>query len=157
MEIIQSFRRQAKVHNNKANILREMSNNHIVIFDGVCNFCNWAVNFIIKRDPEAKFVFTPTQSELAKELMKKYQLENVGADSFLLIKDGRCFMRSSAALEITKDLSGVWFVFLVFKIVPVRIRDFLYATFARNRYRLFGRKATCMVPAKEHKRRFIGV
>ena len=57
-----------------------MSNSHIVIFDGVCNFCNWAVNFIIKRDPEAKFLFTPMQSELAKDLMLKYQADNVGVE-----------------------------------------------------------------------------
>jgi len=134
-----------------------MSNSHIVVFDGVCNFCNTAVNFIIKRDPEAKFVFTPMQTKLAKELMSKYQVNNVGVDTFLLIKDDKCFMWSSAALEITKDLSGAWFVFLVFKIVPARIRDFFYKVFARNRYNLFGRKATCMVPTKEVKSRFIGV
>jgi predicted DCC family thiol-disulfide oxidoreductase YuxK len=134
-----------------------MNNSHIVIFDGVCNFCNGAVNFIIKRDPGSKFVFTPMQSELAKELMLKYQVENVGIDTFLLIKDGRCFMFSSAALEITKDLSGFWCLSLVFKIVPAKIRDFFYKVFARNRYNLFGRKATCMVPTNDVKSRFIGV
>jgi predicted DCC family thiol-disulfide oxidoreductase YuxK len=134
-----------------------MVNSHIVIFDGVCNFCNWAVNFIIKRDPEAKFVFTPMQSELAKDLMLKYQIDNVGVDTFLLIKDGRCFIFSSAALEITKDLSGVWYLFLVFKIVPAKIRDYFYKVFARNRYKLFGRKTTCMVPTSDLRSRFIGV
>jgi len=97
------------------------------------------------------------QSELAKELMLKYQVENVGIDTFLLIKDGRCFMFSSAALEITKDLSGFWCLSLVFKIVPAKIRDFFYKVFARNRYNLFGRKATCMVPTNDVKSRFIGV
>lgn len=134
-----------------------MNNSYIVIFDGVCNFCNGAVNFIIKRDPESRFVFTPMQSELAKELMLKYQVENAGNDTVLLIKHGQCFMFSSAALEITKDLSGFWFIFLVFKIVPAKIRDFCYKVFARNRYNLFGRKARCMVPASDVKSRFIGV
>ena len=134
-----------------------MSNSHIVIFDGVCNFCNWAVNFIIKRDPDGKFVFTPMQSELAKDLMLKYQVDNVGIDTFLLIKEDQCFMWSSAALEITKDLSGLWFAFLLFKVVPATIRDYFYKVFARNRYNLFGRKATCMVPTEEVKSRFIGV
>jgi predicted DCC family thiol-disulfide oxidoreductase YuxK len=134
-----------------------MNNSYIVIFDGVCNFCNGAVNFIIKRDPESRFVFTPMQSELAKELMLKYQVENAGNDTVLLIKHGQCFMFSSAALEITKDLSGFWSIFLVFKIVPAKIRDFCYKVFARNRYNLFGRKARCMVPASDVKSRFIGV
>ncbi len=134
-----------------------MNNSYIVIFDGVCNFCNGAVNFIIKRDPESRFVFTPMQSELAKELMLKYQVENAGNDTVLLIKHGQCFMFSSAALEITKDLSGFWFIFLVFKIVPAKIRDFFYKVLARNRYNLFGRKARCMVPASDVKSRFIGV
>ncbi len=134
-----------------------MNNSYIVIFDGVCNFCNGAVNFIIKRDPESRFVFTPMQSELAKELMLKYQVENAGNDTVLLIKHGQCFMFSSAALEITKDLSGFWSIFLVFKIVPAKIRDFFYKVLARNRYNLFGRKARCMVPASDVKSRFIGV
>ena len=134
-----------------------MNNSYIVIFDGVCNFCNGAVNFIIKRDPESRFVFTPMQSELAKELMLKYQVEDAGSDTVLLIKHGQCFMFSSAALEITKDLSGFWSIFLVFIIVPAKIRDFCYKVLARNRYNFFGRKARCMVPASDVKSRFIGV
>lgn len=130
---------------------------YIVIFDGVCNFCNGAVNFIIKRDPEARFVFTPMQSDLAKELMRKHQINNVGVDTFLLIKNERCFMWSTAALEITKDLSGLWFLFLIFKIVPAKVRDYFYKVFARNRYKLFGRKPECMVPTQKIKSRFIGV
>lgn len=83
-----------------------MDNRHIVIFDGVCNFCNEAVNFIIKRDPKALFAFTPTKTDLAKELMEKYQINNVGIDTFLLIKNEECFLFSTAALEIIKDLNN---------------------------------------------------
>lgn len=133
-----------------------MSNSHIIIFDGVCNFCNGAVNFIIKRDPEAKFVFTPMQSDLAEALMRKHEIFNVGVDTFLLIKNGQCFLWSNAALEITKDLSGLWFLFLGFKIVPTKIRDYFYKIFARNRYKLFGRQPTCMIPTEKIKNRFIG-
>ena len=136
---------------------REMANSHVVVFDGVCNFCNGAVNFIIKRDPNSKFVFTPMQSDLARELTEKYAIYNVGIDTFLLIKNDQCYMWSSAAIEITKDLRGFWYLCSIFKIVPRPIRDVLYRLFARNRYALFGRQASCMVPNKEQKSRFIGV
>lgn len=134
-----------------------MDSRHIVIFDGVCNFCNGAVNFIINRDPNGIFAFTPMQSELAHELMERYSVPDVGVDTFLLIKNGQCFVFSSAALEITKDLTGLWYFFNVFRVVPKPIRDAIYKMFARNRYKLFGRKDTCMVPSKEVRSRFVGI
>ena len=134
-----------------------MDNQCIVIFDGVCNFCNSAVNFIIKRDPEGIFAFTPMQSDLARELMEKHGIHNVGIDTFLLIKNDNCFVFSTAALEITKDLSGYWYLFNVFRLLPKTIRDFFYKTFARNRYALFGRSDTCIVPSEEVRSRFVGI
>ncbi|MCH8497878.1 MAG: thiol-disulfide oxidoreductase DCC family protein [Marinobacter sp.] len=130
---------------------------HIVVFDGVCNFCNGAVNFIIKRDPDGIFAFTPMQSELAQALTERFNVPNVGVDTFLLIKNGRCYVFSGAALEIAKDLTGLWFLFNVFKIVPRPIRDAAYKLFARNRYKLFGRADTCMVPSAEVRARFVGI
>jgi predicted DCC family thiol-disulfide oxidoreductase YuxK len=132
-----------------------MDKRYIVIFDGVCNFCNGAVNFIIKRDPEAVFVFTPMQSELARELVVKFNVPNVGVDTFLLIKNDRCYVFSDAALEIARNLAGLWFLFNVFKIVPRPIRDAAYKLFARNRYKLFGRTEACMVPSDEVRSRFV--
>lgn len=134
-----------------------MDNRHIVIFDGVCNFCNGAVNFIIKRDPNGVFSFTPMQSNLAQELMNKHEIPNVGIDTFLLIKNDQCFVFSSAALEIAKELSGFWYIFNIFKFVPSIVRDFIYKVFARNRYVLFGRQETCMVPTEEVRSRFVGI
>jgi predicted DCC family thiol-disulfide oxidoreductase YuxK len=134
-----------------------MDNRYIVIFDGVCNFCNGAVNFIIKRDPEGVFAFSPMQSDLAQELMDKHEIYNVGVDTFLLIKNKQCFVFSSAALEIAKDLRGFWFLFNIFSLIPSRIRDFFYKMFARHRYTLFGRQETCMVPTEELKSRFVGI
>ena len=134
-----------------------MNKPDIVIFDGICNFCNGAVNFIIKRDPNAKFAFIPMQSPLAKKLMAQYKIDNVGMDTFVLIKNGQCLVFSSAALEISKGLSGFWYLFNIFKIVPSPIRDGVYKLFARNRYKLFGKANACMVPSREVKSRFIGV
>ncbi|MFT4938768.1 MAG: putative DCC family thiol-disulfide oxidoreductase YuxK [Paraglaciecola sp.] len=134
-----------------------MDNRHIVIFDGVCNLCNGAVNFIIKRDPEGLFAFTPMQSTLAHELMEKHNIYNVGVDTFILIKNDQCFVFSSAALEIARDLTGFWYIFTIFRFIPSTIRDFIYKVFARNRYALFGRQTTCMVPTEKIKSRFVGI
>ena len=134
-----------------------MDNRHIVIFDGVCNFCNGAVNFIIKRDPEGVFAFTPMQSELAHELTVRFNVPNVGVDTLLLIKNGRCYVFSDAVLEIAKNLTGLWFLFNVSKVVPRPIRDAAYKLFARNRYKFFGRTEACMVPSDEVRSRFIGI
>jgi len=134
-----------------------MDNRQIIIFDGVCNFCNWSVNFIIKRDPDAKFSFTPMQSDLAQELIEKHKISNVGVDTFLLISGDRCLIFTDAAIEIAKQLTGFWYFTTAFKIIPRFVRDWFYRMFARNRYKLFGRKDYCMVPSPEVKRRFIGL
>ncbi len=132
-----------------------MDNRHIVIFDGVCNFCNGAVNFIIKRDPAGRFAFTPMQSSIGQELVEKYGAEMVRVDTFLLVKDGQCYDRTDAALEITKDLTGFWRMFRVVKILPRPFRDYFYRLFARNRYKLFGRRDTCMTPTESVRERFL--
>lgn len=129
-------------------------NQYIIVYDGVCNFCNGAVNFIIKRDPSGVFAFTPMQSNLASELLKKHKIHNVGIDTFLLIKNDKCFVFSTAALEITKNLSGYWYIFNILRIIPKTIRDFLYRAFARNRYALFGRSDVCVIPSDDVKSRF---
>ena len=89
--------------------------------------------------------------------MTRCQIYNAGVDTFLLIKNDQCFVFSGAALEIAKDLTGMWYLFNVFKIIPSPIRDFFYKLFARNRYALFGKKETCMVPTKEVRSRFVGI
>ena len=135
--------------------MSEMTNRHVVIFDGVCNFCNGSVNFIIKRDPGAVFAFTPRQHRCGQSLIQEYQVPELAADAILLIKDGRCYLRTDAVLEITKDISGLWFLLRVFKIVPRPLRDYFYDLFARNRYRLFGKRDSCMIPAPDVLSRFI--
>jgi predicted DCC family thiol-disulfide oxidoreductase YuxK len=132
-----------------------MDNRHIVIFDGVCNFCNRAVNFIIKRDPSGRFAFTPMQSPIGQELIEKYGAAMEGIDTFVLVKDGRYFDRSDAAFEITKDLTGFWYWVRVLKVLPKPFRDYCYRLFAKNRYKLFGRRDTCMVPTATVRGRFL--
>lgn len=132
-----------------------MAEQYVVIFDGVCNFCNGAVSFIIKRDHGNKFVFAPMQSPAAQRLIHQHGVTNVGFDTFLLIKNERCYLRTHAALEITKDLSGFWFLFRIFYVVPRPVRDYFYRLFARNRYRVFGKSERCMLPTEAVKNKFL--
>lgn len=134
-----------------------MHEKRIIIFDGVCNFCNGAVNFIISRDKKKKFMFSPMQTDYAQELLQKHAINNVGIDTFLLIKDGELYIWTTAALEIAKELDGAWFLFNIFRIIPRPIRDSAYRLFARNRYNLFGRTEKCPMPTEDIKDRFVGL
>ncbi|WP_166254881.1 thiol-disulfide oxidoreductase DCC family protein [Marinobacter salicampi] len=136
-----------------------MDTRYIVIFDGVCNFCNGAVNFIIARDPEKRFAFVPVQSKLARELMSNHGIEQgseAGVDTLVLIKEGRCYLRTDAVLEITRDLDGFWWLLNVFRILPRAFRDWFYRAFARRRYRLFGKRTQGRVLSPDEKDRFPG-
>ncbi|WP_076409882.1 thiol-disulfide oxidoreductase DCC family protein [Shewanella sp. UCD-KL12] len=133
-----------------------MGSKNIIIFDGVCNLCNSAVNFIIKRDPQQHFCFAPMQGEAAQDLMAKYALEDEFGDSLFLIKQGSCYKRSDAVLEICKDLSGAWKLLLIFKLLPTSFSDLFYNWLGRRRYSLFGKRDACMLPTAELTDRFLG-
>jgi predicted DCC family thiol-disulfide oxidoreductase YuxK len=132
-----------------------MSNQHVIIFDGVCNFCNRSVNFIIKRDHINLFVFAPMQSPAAQKLIADHNVENIGFDTFILIKNDEYLFGTNAAIEIAQGLSGAWYLCRVFKILPRSIRDYFYRLLARNRYSIFGKLETCMLPTKELKNKFL--
>src|SRR5215468_3756627 len=126
----------------------------IVLFDGVCNFCNGTVNFIIARDSAGYFKFAPMQSETGQELRAKCGVSDE-VDSIILIEDDTAYIYSSAALRIARRLGGMWPSVYILMAVPKPIRDFFYKLFARNRYRLFGKKDVCMVPTPEVRERFL--
>jgi predicted DCC family thiol-disulfide oxidoreductase YuxK len=128
----------------------------IVLFDGVCNFCNSSVNFIIERDAENYFKFAPLQSESGIELLEKYNIDKAETDSVILIENKKAYMHSTAALKIAKHLDGAWSWLYAFIIVPKFLRDFAYKTFAKNRYRFFGKTEACMMPTPEIRERFLG-
>ena len=126
----------------------------IVLFDGVCNFCNGSVNFIIEHDKAAYFKFSPLQSEIGEELTAKHGIDKTATDSVILIEDGHAYTHSTGALRIARKLDGIWSWAYAFRIVPRPIRDFCYKTFARYRYRLFGRQDACMIPTPDIRARF---
>ncbi len=128
--------------------------NPVVLFDGVCNFCNGAVNFIIRHDGEKKFKFAPLQSEIGQQMQAKYGIgEDV--DSIILVENERAYTHSTAGLRVAKGLGGVWSLGYVFMIVPAFVRDFFYRLFAKYRYRLFGRQEACMLPTPDVRERFL--
>lgn len=130
---------------------------YLIIYDGVCNFCNGAVSFIIKRDKSERFIFSPMQSGYAQAIIREKSVATVGVDTFMLVKHGQVYLWSDAALEITRDLTGFWSLFRVFSILPSGFRDVFYKLFARNRIRLFGGTNQCQIPDKQLLSRFRGI
>lgn len=126
----------------------------IILFDGSCNFCDQSVQFIIKRDPKGVFKFASLQSDIGKELLNKYKIPE-DIDSIVLIEGKEFYVKSLAALRISLKLRGLWKMSYVFVIIPKNIRDFFYDFVAKNRYKWFGTKDTCMIPNLEERKRFL--
>ena len=134
---------------------RALDGSPVILFDGVCNLCNGSVIFIIKRDAQSKLKFASLQSEYGIQQMQRFNLSTSVLNSVLLIKEGRLFQKSNAALEIASMLDGIWPWLYVFKIIPRFMRDVIYDAIAKNRYRWFGKKEECMIPTPDMKARFI--
>lgn len=133
-----------------------MSNrNKIILFDGVCNFCNFWVNFIIDRDKKDVFRFAALQSERGKELLNKFNINDSQLESVILIEWETVFSKSTAALMIAKELRGPIKVLYPLIIFPKFLRDFIYELIAKYRYNLFGKRESCRVPSEEEKLKFL--
>lgn len=131
------------------------NNTQIILFDGICNLCNGSVQFLIKRDKKAKFKFASLQSASGQSLLLKFGLPKDDFHSFVYIKGDHYFIKSDAGLNVLKDMRGLWQLFYVFILIPKFIRDFIYSSIAKKRYKLFGKRDTCMVPTPEIKQRFL--
>jgi predicted DCC family thiol-disulfide oxidoreductase YuxK len=125
----------------------------IILFDGVCNFCDGAVNFIIDHDKKNYFKFAPLQSETGQKYVEKFGLSAI--DSVILVENDKFYTHSTAALKVAKHLSGIWSLLYAFIIVPKPLRDFFYKLFAKYRYKLFGKKDECMIPTPEVRAKFL--
>ena len=132
-----------------------MKEQPIILFDGVCNFCNSAVNFTLKRNSKANIRFAPMQSEAGLKLLQEYKLPPDDMQSFIFIENGKLYKRSTAALKVCKHLRRLWPLCYGFIIVPAFIRDGIYNWIAANRYKWFGKKDSCMIPTPEIKARFL--
>lgn len=127
----------------------------VILFDGVCNFCNSTVTFVIKRDRESVFKFAALQTDAAKILLERQERVGGNLSSIVLVEHEKVFTRSTAILRICRHLPGMWPGLYGFLIVPKFIRDSVYNWIAKNRYKWFGKKNSCMIPSPEIKARFL--
>jgi predicted DCC family thiol-disulfide oxidoreductase YuxK len=127
----------------------------IILFDGVCNFCNGSVNFVIKRDTRGYFRFAPLQEPKGAEVARRYGVDATKLDTFVLIENGQAYRKSGGALRVVRRLGGAYSLAFALIVVPAFARDFFYDWFARWRYRWFGKRNGCMVPTPEVRERFL--
>lgn len=127
----------------------------IILFDGLCNFCDASVNWIIRHDTEGRFRFAALQSSAGERLQRELGLGTSALDTLVLVEGGRVHRRSGAVLRILRRLRWPWPVLFGLIAVPALIRDSVYGVLARRRYRWFGRKDECMVPEPQVRSRFL--
>ena len=130
--------------------------NPIILFDGVCNFCNRSVNFVIKHDRRGYFRFAPLQTSKGGEIARRHGIDPEQLDTFVLVENGRAYRKSGGALRVARRLGGPYALAYGLIGVPPFMRDLFYDWFARRRYRWFGKRDECMVPSPEVRERFVG-
>lgn len=131
-------------------------NKKIVLFDGVCNLCSSAVQFIINHDKKDIFRFVALQSDLGISICKHLGISFSKMDSIILYDPKTAyFYKSSAIIEIAKSFGGLWKFTPIFRIVPIFISDKIYDYVAKNRYNWYGKKESCMIPTPELKSKFL--
>ena len=131
----------------------------VLLYDGVCGFCNHAVQLILRHDRRGRFRFAALQSDYARGILERHP-ELRGLDTVVLVEGAggageRVYVKSAAALRIARRLGGLWRLFLAGHVLPARLRDYLYDQFARRRYKWFGKHDSCMLPPPEVRARFL--
>lgn len=135
--------------------LKIPQNKKVILFDGVCNFCNYWVNFVIKRDKNDLFRFASLQSEYAQDILKNIKLSTEDFDTFVLIDSDKFYKKSTAALMVLKHISGWLKIIYPLIILPKGIRDLIYSVIAKYRYKIFGRSELCRIPSEFEKSKFL--
>ncbi|MBS7253831.1 thiol-disulfide oxidoreductase DCC family protein [Flavobacterium branchiicola] len=131
-------------------------NKKIILFDGVCNLCDSAVQFIIKHDKKDLFRFVSLQSDFGKEICNYIGVDQSKIDSIILYNPGVAYYyKSSAVIEIAEDLGGIYSLLSIFEIFPEKLRNIIYDFIAKNRYKWYGKKESCMIPTPELKAKFL--
>jgi predicted DCC family thiol-disulfide oxidoreductase YuxK len=131
-------------------------NKKIILFDGVCNLCDKTVQFVIENDRKDQFRFVALQSELGQQILKHIGINPANIDSVILYQPGIAYYyKSAAAIEIARSLGGFFHFGTVFKLIPTEIRNRLYDYVAKNRYKWYGKKETCLVPSTQNINKFL--
>ena len=133
-----------------------LSNNKIILFDGVCNLCNKSVIKIIKNDKKNAFIFAALQSKSGNKIISKLGIDTTKIDSIILYESGNSYdVKSTAVIKIMNDFGGFWSFTKILLIFPENFRDLIYDFIAKNRYKWFGKNRSCMIPTKELKAKFL--
>ncbi len=127
----------------------------LILFDGLCNLCSSSVNFIIKRDKDAVFRFSPIQSNYGKYQLSRFNIDENIPRTLVLIYNNTIYQKSDAVIEIGKYLGWFWKLSSIFKLIPRLIRNTVYDFITGHRYQWFGKRADCMIPDDETKWRFL--
>lgn len=135
--------------------MSEKGQKKIILFDGVCNLCNGAVQFLLKRDINEQFLFASLQSDAAKNILLQYNVKKIKMDSIVFIEDDQVYQKSAAVLKICSYLNWPWTMISLAGILPLSFRDKTYDLIAKHRYNWFGRKDTCTIMIPKYKNRFI--
>ncbi len=133
----------------------QASSSPVLLFDGVCNLCNGYVQWLIRHDPKGVFRYASLQSDAGRTLLAQAGLPTDQMDTVVLLDQGRTYTRADVALRITGQLGGLWPLLGVLRMVPRPLRNAIYDWVARNRYRWFGKRESCMMPTPELKSRFL--
>jgi predicted DCC family thiol-disulfide oxidoreductase YuxK len=129
----------------------------IILFDGLCNLCDASIQFIIKRDSNDVFRFVSLQSNLGQQIVQYLKIDTQKVDSIVLYNpEKKTYLnKSEAVFEIVKSSGGIFYCLLIFRLIPIAITNKIYDFIARNRYRWFGKKKSCLVPTKELESKFL--
>ena len=127
----------------------------VLVFDGVCVLCSRWVRFVLRHDRRQRVRFAAMQSVSGRALLSAHGLDPDDPTSFLLLEGGRAYQQTDAILRLLAGLGGAWRATAVLRLLPAPLRDALYRTVARNRYRWFGRNDTCLVPPADARQRFL--
>ena len=127
----------------------------LVLFDGVCNFCSWSVQFLAPRDKRGLLWYTPVQSRTGQEVLHRHGLPLDDYESFILLENGRIYEKSQAFFRVVRYMHFPWPLLRIGVLLPRRFANWLYDRVAKNRYAMFGKMDVCMIPPKEIAARFL--
>ena len=132
-----------------------MDGKYIVIYDGVCNLCNFTVRFLIKLDHKHRLHFAHLQSNTSTNILEKNNIDSGNINSVAFAAEGRVFLKSEAIFEILRVIGFPWNIFLFLKVFPIKFLDNVYDIVAANRYKWFGKNDYCLIPTAQLQKRFI--
>jgi predicted DCC family thiol-disulfide oxidoreductase YuxK len=141
----------------------ESNSSPVILYDGVCGLCNRLVQFVLKRDSRGQFRFASLQSKLAGSILQRHGVNPHDLDTMYLVSDyqqptERLAARSDAAISILRQLGGLWgMVAALLSVLPRGLRNRSYNLIAGNRYRIFGKYESCMIPEEKHRHRFLDI